>query len=105
MEKTFLQLSKEQTDPFKALFYFELSRLDASDYDKATALMTEGQREYYDCCNIRIKFEAELLKGAHHYINGLENDTLQNPFANRQIFANNNEPKRDDFLTDWSKKS
>lgn len=66
--KTFLQLSKEQNDPFKALFYFELSRLDASDYDKATALMTEERREIYDRCNMRLEFEAELLEKAREYI-------------------------------------
>jgi len=73
MEKTFLQLSKEQTDPFKALFYFELSRLDASDYDKATALMTDDRREIYDRCKMKMEFDAELLKGANEYIEMIAN--------------------------------
>lgn len=83
MEKIFLQLSKEQTDPFKALFYFELSRLDASDYDKATALMTEERREIYDRCNMRLEFEAELLKGAKEYIAMSDSvaDELEDSFA------------------------
>lgn len=71
--KPFLQLSKELNDPFKALFYFELSRLDASDYKAATALMTDEQREIYDRCKIRMEDDAELLKGANEYIEMIAN--------------------------------
>ena len=68
MEKTFLQLSKEQTDPFKALYYEILSRFNSHDYDMAVSSMSEGLNDIIIRCKIQLECEAELLKGAREYI-------------------------------------
>lgn len=71
--KTFLELSKEQTNPFKELYYEILDRFNSHDYDMAVSSMSERLKDIITRCKIQLECEAELLKGANEYIKS-END-------------------------------